>query len=457
MIEKTKIKDDVIKSMSALRIELSEELYGRLTGVMNEIHRTGHSERFWRILLEGHVKAVISRIKLLEKQPVYRKPEMFPFNKHSFPTVKEIAKQRLIDFVKHLKSAPKKRRVNTALMENNKIRIGFFEYPNLDREGIGARLPNYHPFVYGRGDREKRRRANGIADGIEEPFFSNVVRQLPTILVEHYEKMILSAGIFSPEEKELHVHTTQTVFNEFLIANYVEHGARLFWYQHGSYYGEYRHDSAHHYEHSVADEFRTWGWKIKEKDRPWKAYRLEKFRRDYIRANVKMDRDLLIAYSRVGSGKREKFKEVTETLLSQLDEEKFGKILARPQPSNKVYSHRSELDFIDDDRVTKTSGLNPMAEEMKRCRVVLQLSVPSTNFLECIYANHPTVGILKIDRPSEIIRPYYDYFLQVGLLHHTLESLTSHLNSVIIEEWWDRVSKDRQFIDFRRTFARRVE
>jgi len=438
------------------RIEMMEDLFELLAGVMNKIHETDYSIRFWKIILVSHVKAVISRRSVLSRYEVRRKPDLFAVNSRRIPSGKAIYKQRLIDFAKHLKSRKNLKKIKSVLSSSHRVRIGFFEYPGLENEGIGMELPNYHPFMIGRGDRNKRETVNRIADAQEDLFYANAVRELPKILVEHFEKLTGSLDLIHPQKKELHVHTTQSVFNEVLIASYVELGARLIWYQHGSYYGEFDGDSEHHYEHSISDEYRTWGWKIKERDKPWKAYRLEKFRGEYEKYPNQKSCDLLISFSKISDKNVESSKEVTDYLLSRLNPKKYKRILARPQPANKVFNQKSQLDFISSSRVIKSTGLTHMAEDMSKCRVILQMRVPSTNFLECVYTNHPTVGILKVEEPTDVVRPFYEFFLEQGVLHPDLKSLTLHLNNINVEEWWETVVSQKMFSDYREAFTAEV-
>jgi hypothetical protein len=451
------IKRDDINYLSVpRRVELTETLFELLTEVLNTVHDTNYSLRFWKILLESHAKAVISRREILMKHKIQRKPDLFSVNSKQIPSGKTVFKQRLIDVAKHLKSLKNLKRVNDILSNHNKVRIGFFEYPGLDEENIGIELPTYHPFMIGRGDKNKRDALNDIANSKDDPYLANVIRELPKVLVEHFGKLTDSVKLVNPSEKELHVHTTQSFFNQVLIAKYTEHGAQLKWYQHGSFYGEFAVASEHHYEHSISDEYRTWGWKIKENDTPWKAYRLERFRREYVRHTNTKDCDLLISFSKISDGNRAANKKLTDYLLSTLDPGEYKKVLARPQPANKVFNQKSQLAFISSNRVLKSTGLTHMAEDMSRCRMVLQMRVPSTNFLECIYTNHPTVGILGTDDYTDIVKPYYSFFLEHGVLHYNLESLVRHLNSISIEDWWRTVQQHEMYNDYRNLFTRAV-
>jgi putative transferase (TIGR04331 family) len=266
----------------------------------------------------------------------------------------------------------------------------------------------------------------------------------------------MSFVIILDSDKEQHVRTKQLLFNHVLIAINAEHGAKVIWYQPGSFCGEFAGDSEHHYEHDISDEFRTWGWKIKAKDTPWKAYRLEKFRREYEQFPNTKECDLLISFSRISEENRQANRELTDYLLEYLDPDKYRKILARPQPANRVLNQKGQLDFINNDRVIKSTGLTTMDEDMSRCRVVLQMRVPSTNFLECMFTNHPTVGILKKDEYTDIIKPYHSFFFKHGILHDNLESLVEHLNSISIEDWWEELSDKKKYESFKNIFLNKV-
>lgn len=450
----TKLKEDYKTELSMQqRISIMESLFEKLASLLNSVHNRNYSVRFWKILLESHVKAVISRREILSRRKIEKKPHMFAINSSSIPDRRKILSKQFIDFLKHLKTRKNLKRANEVLNQNNKVRIGFFEYPELNDENIGVLLPTYHPFMAGRGEKEKRISVNKISDAQDDIFFANVIRELPKVLVEHFGKLTDSVNLAHPSEKELHVHTTQSFFNQVLIATYVENGARLIWYQHGSYYGEFAGDSEHHYEHDVSDEYRTWGWKIKEKDIPWKAYRLEKFKREYNSYSNQKKHDLLVSFSRINNQNRQKSKETTNYLLNNLSPELYKTFLARPQPANKVFSQKFQLDFIENPRIIKSNGLSHMAEDMSKCRLVLQMRVPATNFLECAYVNHPTVGLLRNDQPTDIIKPFYEFFLEEGVLHHSLDSLVEHLNHVDVEKWWGSITSKREWREFRQLYT----
>lgn len=456
MIEKIDTVNDITHSMSPLRRELNEKLFDELVGVMNEVHESDYSDRFWLLLLRGHVRAMISRVELLNKERIDVKPDMYSINGRSFPGVKEKLVSGIILVVKHLKTRRNRVNIDGLLESDHVFRFGFPEFDGLVDENIGVELPIYYPLITGFGDKRRRGKVNHIAKRYDDPFLGNVVAHLPKIVVEHFQEMYDSIKLVVPEKKKFHVHNAYSFHNQMLIAKYVDNGAELYWYQHGSFYGEFEGDSSHHFEHSVSDEFRTWGWKIKKKDVPWKAYRLEWFRQEYNKYPDNREYDLLLAFPKMKKKTKKLYVNFTKDLLKNLDKDKYSRLLARPRPLNKVVSYKSELSFIEDERVDKNTGRSHMAEDMSKCRIVLQLSVPGTNFLECIYMDHITIGLLQNDQPTDIIKPYYDFFLEKGVLHRDAESLVAHMNKIDPESWWQSVMANPMYKSFKETFTRRV-
>ena len=445
---------NITSAMSPQRVELSKRLFSELSGVMNEIHGTNFSERFWTLLVDGHVNAVISRKNLLEQKEHNRKPDLYPVNGYTFPGKKQKIKKTVIRTIKWAKSISNESKLYQTINKHDNLIIGFPECKAIKQEGLGVKLPFYQPVFPLPGDKMKRQKVNDLADETEDLFFKNVIKELPKILVEHFHSIYDRIPVFDPDKKTFHVHLIGSVLNEFLVAKYKEKGAKLYWYQHGAEYGEFVNDYAHYLEHKLSDRFRTWGWKIGEKDEPWTAYRLEAFREEYETYNKKPSYQILICYPEFNKKRWEEYVQFSHKLFSELSTEKYSKILARPRRLNKLHSHASQLSFISDERVEVSSGLQPMMKEMSESELVLQVNVPCTNFLECFFVDHPTIGILRNDQPTDIVKPFYNFFLEEGVLHTDMNSLIRHLNRINITEWWTELMKKEQYEDFKDTFAR---
>ena len=444
----------ITSAMSPQRIELSKKLFSELSGVMNEIHGTNFSERFWTLLLDGHVNAVISRKPLLEQKEHHRKPDLYPVNGYTFPSSKQKIKKTAIRTVKWVLSMFNERTVYKKVKNHDNLLLGFPASEALKQEELGVSLPDFQPVIPFPGDKSKRKKVNKLAGNTEDLFLKNVIKELPKILVEHFRHLYDRIPVYEPGKKTFHVHLLGTVLNEYLVAKYTEHGSKLFWYQHGGEYGEFRNDYTNYFSRQLADCFRTWGWKTCEKDEPWTAYRLEAFREEYEKYNKKASYQILICYPEFNEKRWEEYVQFSHALFSGLNKKMYTKILARPRRLNKLHSHASQLSFISDERVEVSSGLQPMMKEMSESELVLQVNVPCTNFLECFFVDHPTIGILRNDQPTDIVKPFYNFFLEEGVLHTDMNSLIRHLNRINITEWWTELMKKEQYEDFKDTFAR---
>ncbi|MBL0356335.1 MAG: hypothetical protein IPP72_05355 [Chitinophagaceae bacterium] len=453
--EKAKrVVEEVPEVFSLERIEISETIMKELVKVMNEIHQVNYSYRFWKIIMGNYVNATVSIMHILKKEVLYNQYSLEAVNSHSLPTFKQQLIARLPSVIKHYKSFNALNTINKLLQQNNSITVGL---PDIEvSKKMGASLPVYYPIYPGSGNTEKRKRANEIAEKYTDTFYKNMVLRLPKVYVEYFDKKMESIVLSEPATKTFHVHVPPTLFSNLLIAWYVENGAKLCWYQHGAYYGEMIGHNAHFHEASVSDEFHTWGWKIKSNDVPDAAFRLEKFKQQYDGYSKTGDFDFLMCYPDVYDTNREFYKKVTDHFLIDIDSNKYSSVLARPRPLNKMFSHAGRLSFITDKRVTIDTGLTPMTKVIAQSKLVIQFTVPATNFMECLYVDHPTVGLLQNDQPTQAIKPYYDFLLQQGVLHHNFDSLIKHLNSIQIEEWWAALIKEPMYLQFKNEFLRKV-
>jgi len=444
-----------IHTKSPERIEISDWLRKELAAVLNELHKVQFTERFWGLITEEYVKTAITRKQLLEKSDANAYVPFLPFNAHAFPGVKTIWREFAKQTVKAFRGRKVSKRGMDMLKHENQFRIGFPEFYGFEkfRAELGVHLPEMYFHLFRPVDLSLRRKLNRIAEGIDDNFLKNSVKQLPKLYVEHFRALLNAIPLAEPEKKIFNVHNIRNFADVFIIAKYIENGARLFWYQHGSHYGEYRWEYLHHYEHLMADEYRTWGWKIKEKDRPWNAYRLEKFRKEYSSFENTGEYSLMLCYPKMYNVYREQSVPVTRYLEEHLDFNKFPAIIARPRPQHQKHGHEAELSFINSEKITVSSGLEPMAKMVSKSELVIQMSVPSTNFLECIYTGHPVTGMINNPDPSEIIRPYYQFFIKTGVLHTDPQSLVNFLNNTDLDSWWSELQDETTYKQFRKTFT----
>ncbi|EIM77244.1 hypothetical protein A3SI_06644 [Nitritalea halalkaliphila LW7] len=241
---------------------------------------------------------------------------------------------------------------------------------------------------------------------------------------------------------------------ELVIATYIEHGAKLHWYQHGAYYGELNH-GAQVRERRIADVYRTWGWKIEPKDEPWKAYRLMRFQQDYAKQQKSNRYPLLIVFGVINSAytDTEFFTAYFKVFDQKIDKNKYPVIAARPRPFSRLFSNQKEVEFLKRYAYfTICSDLEPITQNIAESELIFQISVPATNFLECLAVKKPVVGILSNDQETEIVKPFYAFCKEKKILHDSLESVLAHINHLDVSSWWQEVVSDPRYHEFEKRF-----
>ncbi len=444
-------KDNIRRVFSLKRIEITEELFSKLIPVMKQVHGEKYSERFWKMILGGYVNSLINRKEIFEKN-IFTKAPVYPSNGVELPSFKDQLKEIAFKFAKNTRNKATKSVIVNKLKNNNSFRIEMPDLPEV-KEQMGEDLPIHFPVVWFGAKKQKRKLLNKIAVQQKTPFDSNLFYQVPEIFVEYFDQLYNDIPLFAPQDKKFHIHVLNSDYIRMIVAKYKESGAKVFWYQHGAYYGEKIGHNAHYWECIFADEFRTWGWKIKDQDRPWKAYKLIKFKENFEKKSRTLNYDLLLSFTDVFDDNIQYFTEAMDYFFAQLSKEKYSRILARPRPMNKIQSHAFKLNFIKDERVKVASALGNVMDDMAQSAFVVQLTVPSTNFLECIAVDYPVIGILENDQPTDAIKPFYDFFLANGVLHLSMESLVEFLNQTDVEEWWKKLIIQPEYIQFKKHFA----
>lgn len=436
------------------QFNLSNRMFPLLTNVLNEVHGKKFSERFCRILLEDHVRAIISFEKELTTEAPGVKADQLSLNNSFVASGKERFRRKIVQLAKHLLSGKNRAKRDEIMRKNQNISLGFSSFSEQHEIPSLKELPDYHPVFMRKGDSSKRKVLYEIADRFQDHFTRNSIRLLPGYVIEHFEKEYEKIDVIDPDQKSFHVLQLRfTEFDSLFVAKYVEHGSKLYWYQDGQEMAELAYKYARHIQYSVADQYKTWGWKQKEMDTPWKSYPLLKFRTKYENIQNSGKYDLMLCYPLLNTENRAFNEKNTEELLQNLNREKNFNILARPYPVSRKQSNEGQLHFIKDKRVTVSTGLTPMVKEMSECRLIIQMEIPSTNFMECIFVNHPGTGLIVNDQPTEMIKPYYDAFSELGIFHYTIDSMVQFLNQTDIDEWWESMITHEKMKEFKSTFA----
>lgn len=443
-----------LSAFSSERHELTEEITKKLSGLLNQIHGIEHSQRFWKIIAGPYINSVISRRDFLSSEDMDLPPLFEPINAISHPDLKKRTASKLRYIFKAYQSSKNHPTVKKMLAAYNNIAFGFHDPVSIAND-VEAYLPDYFPAV---GNKNKSTRENAIALANKEEtiFYRNVIKQLPEIYIEYFDGLLNMIPLEEPEKKIFHVSYMDSFFSKLLLAKYLDKGAKLHYYQHGAYYGELVNHNAHKNESEIADKFVTWGWKIHEKDTPGKAYRLEKFKREYISKKTDYTYDCLFCYPGITSNNKEQFRKYTHDLATKLDKKKYHKLIARPRPKSKVPFASHKIGFPVSKEIIIDNARKGIVDIIAQTRLVIQFTVPSTNFTECLYVNHPTVGLLNNDNPTDIVKPFYDFFLEVGVLHTDFDSLIAHLNKIDLDSWWENVCSRNEYKEFKNTFLRSV-
>lgn len=441
-------------TFSPERQELSEKYVAILADVLNELHGERYSLRFWTFLLRKYVGNVITNIDSYSSpdfEIVLTSETVSGFGR---PSLQKKIKNEITQFIKGLKTSKNDTKLFELIEVYDSLHIGFAELDEVNID-LGIKLPAYAPNFFFKKNKKLRRQLSVFANKHEALLIQNMINGLPKLFVEGFKKVMDTIPLYNPTSKIFHYHIASS-FYEWLLAKYTENGAKLYWYQHGAYYGELQY-GGHVRERKLADVYRTWGWKIEEKDEPWKAYRLLNFIKNYKEDNSPRKYQLLLVFGPINGAYTDTqyYTEFMEEFDLLLDSGNYNSILARPRPTSKVFSRKGDLSFMQNySYVEISSGLQPIAEEIAQSELVFQVSVPSTNFLECLVINKPVVGILNNDQITSVVGPFYDFLLEKKVLHLTLESLVLHINDLDVATWWNAVSVHPTFVAFKETFAK---
>ena len=145
----------------------------------------------------------------------------------------------------------------------------------------------------------------------------------------------------------------------------------------------------------------------------------------------------------------------SKLFFNSLNRTKYPKICARPRPIGR-FNRKAILKFVAKDVSKIDNGFSKIYRLIEKSKLVIILSYPSTTLLECLYINKPVIGLLKNDNPSGIVQPYYDFFLEKGMLHISMESMVNHLNNTDIIEWWEELIQHSMYLKFKNEFLRKV-
>jgi putative transferase (TIGR04331 family) len=364
----------------------------------------------------------------------------FSINGWTTPTDKAFRQKWLKYHLKALIYSKKLIQFLNAVKNSDQISLGA-------RGKIISRIENYtyieehYPiFIFQRND-SSRNKLNRIAAKIDNLFIRNVLLQLPKVAVEYFGSMYDKIVLYAPQSKKFHFEHIHSPFTRLLLAKYQQNGAELIEYQGGGFAGLLSHNPGP-VMYEVVDKYITYGWKIHEKDIPGKPYRLIEFKEAYdFYQSQKREKyyDLTICFSLIGESTIENYKWAFNTISEQLDREKYLKVLLRPRPKGKGLTADQEIKevFNPDAFFDIDKGVKPMAEVCSNSSVIVQLSHPSTNFVECLFSRIPVLVFNTSKNDSKLAKQINPILEDHQILFNYPQDIAASLNSISIE---DRIS-----------------
>lgn len=453
-VDEKEIISEKLPSSVHENIKLYNDISEILAIVLNKIHGTSYSQRFWEILLGSYITAVIYDKDKLEIENPSLKVSTFLFSNTLQLNSKDIVFNRIKYLINIVKSKLSNMDLTFLLNGNQNIAMGFHSPEEIKPE-MDIYLKSISPFFKNKKYNSRLRNISiEKSEKYSDIFIHNIVKFIPKVYIEHFSAIIDKVPIFEPENKIFHISHFQTIMDNFIIAKYIENGSKLYFYQHGGFYGEFTYHKAHRTQSRIADKFMTWGWKKMNKDEPSKAYRLEKFKKE-LNPSKKKIYDLLMVYPIIFQRNKAMVEMESKLFFNSLNRTKYPKICARPRPIGR-FNRKAILKFVAKDVSKIDNGFSKIYRLIEKSKLVIILSYPSTTLLECLYINKPVIGLLKNDNPSGIVQPYYDFFLEKGMLHISMESMVNHLNNTDIIEWWEELIQHSMYLKFKNEFLRKV-
>ena len=446
----------VKRQRSAERLNQAVTDARRIARILNEVHGTGYSDDFWLFLVLPHLR----KLQIQEYQDNLAIELGTADQSGDGQSFRSVIRQRLsmllrtfTSFVRLFKQWVNFRRLSHDLDAHDIFVYGFHDVSEIRRKG--HLISAASPVVLNGMQKHKRSLVQKHAASADCERLRHAMETLPPLLVERFESLLHCVPLHAPERKQFHVSIGLSDFMSLLFALYKEHGAEIHRYQHGSHYGEQENFDA--IERLTSTAFHTWGWKIGGRDIPDRAYRLAGFGRRYKSHSDAQENDILVCYPALHRNNIEEVRQNSDGLLSELDRGKYPAVTARPRPMTRYFDHSADIHFAKKLGVQVDSGQNDIAQLIAKSRLVIHLRVPSTTFLECLYVDHPIMGVFFNHCPTLVALPHYEELFRMGLLHRSGEALCNYLNGIdSINSWWRDVTSNHAYQQIQNVFARRV-
>lgn len=308
-------------------------------------------------------------------------------------------------------------------------------------------------------DRSRRNRLLEIAETLPDVEQKNICSAIPKVYIEYFQKILSALNRLDPMPiRKIFVEHYGSTFEEILAAYCAEvKNAQIIQLQQGGFVGETT-LSIQPFQRISYDQLLTYGWRIDSIDIPYYAVRLEQYKRRYTaHSNKSATNDILFVFGspEVAKAITRHYQNAIESICNDLDQQRLPRIKLRPRAtSRRLGITRLPSTFRGLPPHWIDQGRTDIAELCANSRAVVQVTMPSTNFLECLFVDQPVLGINTNSMPTTLIKPYLEFFHTCGVLHKDMKSLIGLLNSIDIDSWWAEVTAEAKFQDFLLTFAR---
>lgn len=435
------------------------ELCDFLGPKLNHLHDVNFSIEFWRRVLDAYARSVINQ------QPYYECPKFefplpfLPINGWVPASITKVVLDRTLVTLRSVKRG-KFKLPNAAKALEGVKKVAFGTRGEIVAGDLAAVHASFDWVRFlGMPDRSVRHRLNNEAIKLSDPVRRNAYAGLPKIYVEYFPNLLTHFSTLSESTvREIFVEHYGS-FYEMVLAAYLSEvvGAQITQLQTGGGTGETT-VSIGQTKRSAYDRLLTYGWQISGHDKPFYAIRLEEFKKNYQRAVGCGDSfDVLFMLGQAESSEelRAHYSRCVDEIRSKLDRAKYLKFRFRPRATSRAL--RIVKKPISLNGVPKTlidDSLKPIASVCSRARIIVQLTMPATNFHECIFIDKPVLAIDTNNIKTQIALPFHNFFHECGVFHRDVAELVKFLNNTDIDEWWAKVVRDYRYQEYKRQFAR---
>lgn len=434
------------------------EIVQLISPVLNKLHDKDYSNRYWLFLLQKHLTFCL-RFKLTLESSADEEIRSYPYPilATKWPGIKYLIREFLQIFYRGIKYGSTIKDINNNITKADDFILGHRKQEmQKEIKGIDIGEIFIAKSIFLRKDKSKRKDLIILSKSQELNFIRKVLISLPWLYVENYELFEDNIELNNADRKTFHIEHLHSVSILFLLAKYADNGSKIINYQGGGHVGEVR-NSPSLLAYIKYDVYKTYGWKIHEKDEPGMPFRLIDYsnkwkeKRSVIGKNFKGK--VLFVLPQINERNKKFYSEFVNQFESRC--RNFKNITVRTRPVSRKTSNT---------KVAKSMGLrsgiqiDPGNQELARIasefELIIVCRLPATSFLECLYTNQPVMALDTNNNPSPLFESFKSDLQAFGIIHDNSESLIDKAASLNqTEDWWKEVSSNIRFQEFTRLFA----